>query len=94
MMTKKVFLFLFLASGLIHLSSGSISGADSEDVSDTTFSVLEDSDPFPAWRLMWNLLGINIFLLSMVYTVISILEKFYLERRGFYDFEMEDWRMD
>ena len=43
---------------------------------------------------MWNLLGINLFLLCLVYTVISIGEKFYLEKRGFYEFEMEDWRMD
>ena len=99
-MDHKVFIILLIISGLIHPSlSGTICAAenDCKDVgSDKTFSVSEDdvNDPYPAWRLMWNLLGINLFLLSMVYTVISVVEKFYLEKRGFYEFEMEDWRMD
>ena len=88
MLGNKVFLILLVASGLLQLSK-------SEDISgQTSSSVSEVNDPYPAWRLMWNLLGINLFLLCLVYTVISIGEKFYLEKRGFYDFEMEDWRMD
>ena len=43
---------------------------------------------------MFNLLGIHLFLLCLVYSIITIVEKFYLEKKGFYDFEMEDWRMD
>ena len=87
-MDHTVFLILLIIISLLIQDVGS----------DETFSVSEDdvnvNDPYPAWRLMWNLLGINLFLLSMVYTVISVVEKFYLEKRGFYEFEMEDWRMD
>ena len=94
-MESKVFLILLVASGLIHLSSASNSAAenDCKDEEDA-ISVSEENDPYPAWRLMLNLLGISFFLHSMVYTVISVVEKFYLERRGIYEFEMEDWRMD
>ena len=66
MKTNKVLIILLV----IQLSSGSIRDAENQkyedDVSDTTFPVYEDidSDPFPAWRLMWNIL------LSFVYTVI------------------------
>ena len=99
-MGNQVFIILLVTSGLIHLTGSNSADAAEYDCkcedSRSDISVSEDdaNDPYPSWRLMWNLLGINLFLLSMVYTVISIVEKFYLERRGFYDFEMEDWRMD
>ena len=82
-----MFLLLLVASGLLQLSK-------SEDTSGQTSSVSEVNDPYPPWSLMFNLLGIHLFLLSLVYSIITIVEKFYLEKKGFYDFEMEDWRMD
>ena len=100
-MAKKDSFILLVASGLIHLISGSGVDAENdsvyEDISFSNKTLSWESypiDPFPAWRLMWNLLGIHLFLIFLVYAIISVLEKFYLEKRGFYDFEMEDWRMD
>ena len=81
---NKVFLLLLVASGLFQPSKSE----------DTSGQASEVHDPYPAWRLMWNLLGIHLFVLGLVYSLISIIEKFYLEKRGYYDFEMEDWRMD